>query len=75
MRASGMPIDWTLRRAASARSKALGLALPISSLARITKRRAIKSAGSPPTNIRAIQYNAASGSEPRTDFIMADIIS
>ena len=70
-----MPMLCTLRKAASASSSALGLARPMSSLAKITKRRAIKAGSSPATSILAIQYNAASGSLPRTDLIIADIIS
>jgi len=36
-------------------SKAFGLALPMSSLARITMRRAMKSGSSPPSTMRASQ--------------------
>jgi len=43
----------------------MGSALPMSSAAKITIRRATKSGSSPASNMRAIQYTAASGSLPR----------
>jgi len=45
--------------------RALGSALPTSSAAKITIRRATKSGSSPASSMRAIQYTAASGSLPR----------
>ena len=53
-------------------NKAFGFELPISSEAAINMRRAIKLGSSPPLSMRAIQYNAASGSLPRIDLIKAD---
>jgi hypothetical protein len=55
--------------------KALGLALPISSAAKITILRAINLTSSPPVNILANQYTAALGSLPRIDLIKAEIMS
>jgi len=48
-----------------------GSARPTSSLARITRRRAMNRASSPPSSMRANQYSAASGSDPRIDLISA----
>ena len=56
-------------------NSAFGLARPISSDARITRRRAINFISSPPASILASQYTAASGSLPRTDLIKAEIMS
>ena len=58
-----------------AKSKAFGLALPISSEAKITSLRAMNLTSSPPSIILANQYTAALGSEPRMDLIKAEIIS
>ena len=48
-------------------SRALGSALPISSEAIASRRRAIYKGSQPASNIRANQYRLALGSEPRTD--------
>ena len=49
--------------------------MPISSDAIRTKRRAMYLGSQPPSSIRHSQYNAASGSEPRTDLCKAEIWS
>ena len=49
-------------------------AAPMSSLAARTSRRAMNSGSSPPSNIRASQYSAASGSEPRIDLCRAEMM-
>ncbi len=54
---------------------AVGFALPISSLAKISIRLAINFTSSPPSIIRASQYTAPFGSLPRIDFIKAETIS
>ena len=69
--ASGSPTNSTARAAASATTRASGSASPMSSLARMTSRRAMKRASSPDSSIRANQYRPASGSEPRTDLMKA----
>ena len=63
--ASGRPTNSTARAAASATTNAIGSAMPMSSLARITRRRAMNRASSPASSMRANQYTLASGSEPR----------
>ena len=45
--------------------------MPMSSLAKMTIRRAMKRASSPASSMRASQYTAASGSEPRIDLMNA----
>ena len=50
-----MPIWLTMSKQALASSKALGLARPMSSAARMQRRRAMKSGSSPPSSIRASQ--------------------
>ena len=52
-RASGMPISCTAWAAATAVVSAVGSASPMSSLARITNRRAMKRGSSPASIIRA----------------------
>ena len=52
-RASGMPISCTAWAAATAVVSAVGSARPMSSLARITSRRAMKRGSSPASIIRA----------------------
>ena len=52
-RASGMPISWTAWAAATAVVSAVGSARPMSSLARITSRRAMNRGSSPASIIRA----------------------
>ena len=52
-RASGIPISCTACAAATAVVNAVGSARPMSSLARITRRRAMKRGSSPASNIRA----------------------
>ena len=51
--ASGIPISWTAWAAATAVVSAVGSASPTSSLARITRRRAMNRGSSPASNIRA----------------------
>ena len=55
MRASGIPINSTACMAATATVRPLGSALPISSLAEMISRRAIKRGSSPPSSILANQ--------------------
>jgi len=55
IRASGMPMDSTARCAATATRKALLSAMPTSSLAAITMRRAMKRMSSPACSIFASQ--------------------
>ena len=69
--ASGSPTNSTARAAASATTRARGSASPMSSLARMTRRRAMNRASSPDSSIRASQYRPASGSEPRIDLMKA----
>ena len=52
-RASGMPISCTAWAAATAVVSAVGSARPTSSLARMTRRRAMKRGSSPASNMRA----------------------
>ncbi len=73
--ASGKPTNSTARAAASATTSAIGSAMPTSSLARITRRRAMKRASSPAASMRASQYRPASGSEPRMLLMKALITS
>ena len=54
---------------------ARGSALPTSSEAIANKRRATYSGSPPAVIMRAYQYNAASGAEPRTDLCNAEIKS
>src|SRR5439155_1268210 len=72
---SGSPTYSTARAAASAVRSDCGSASPMSSLARITSRRAMKRASSPASSIRASQYKPASGSEPRIDLMNAEMMS
>ena len=51
--ASGIPISWTVWAAATAVVSAVGSASPMSSLARISRRRAMKRGSSPAVIIRA----------------------
>ena len=51
--ASGMPISATVCAAATAVCSAIGSAMPMSSLARISSRRAMNRGSSPATRIRA----------------------
>ena len=53
MRPSGMPISATASAAATAASRAVGSASPMSSVARITSRRAMNRGSSPASIIRA----------------------
>ncbi len=69
--ASGRPTNSTARAAASATTSAIGSASPMSSLARMTSRRAMNRASSPDSSIRANQYRPASGSDPRIDLMNA----
>ena len=62
---SGRPTYSTAWAAAVATLSAVGSAMPMSSLAKITIRRAMNRASSPATSIRASQCSAASTSEPR----------
>ena len=55
IRASGIPILSIAENAASARTKAFGDALPISSDARTTNRLAMNNGSSPPSSILASQ--------------------
>ncbi|CFN76676.1 Uncharacterised protein [Bordetella pertussis] len=59
----------------TASSVARGSARPISSIAMRTRRRARYLGSAPPSSMRASQYSAASGSEPRTDLCSALIWS
>ncbi|RAO57977.1 hypothetical protein LUPAC06_02838 [Micromonospora saelicesensis] len=63
--ASGNPTYSTAWAAAVATLSALGSAMPTSSLAKMTRRRAMNRASSPATSMRASQCTAASTSEPR----------
>ena len=73
--ASGRPMKSQAWCAATASGRACGSASPTSSLARITSRRAMKRGASPPANIFASQYIAASGSLPRQLLMNAEIVS
>ena len=53
------------RRGGGGDGERAGSAIPTSSLAKITIRRAMNRASSPATSIRASQCRAASGSDPR----------
>ena len=64
-----------VRKAASATSRAWGSALPMSSEAKMSMRRAMNFGSSPPSIIRASQYTAASGSEPRMLLMKALMMS
>ena len=68
-----MPMKWTASFAATAIDSARGSALPMSSEAKRTSRRAMYSASSPASSIRASQYTAASGSLLRIDLWSAEI--
>ena len=72
---SGRPTNSQACAAATASGSAAGSALPTSSLARITSRRARNRTSSPPSSIRASQQSAASGSLPRMLLISALIAS
>ena len=72
---SGMPTCSTAWAAATAIVRAWGSALPMSSLARITIRRAMKRGSSPPSIITARYSSEASGSEPRVALIQAEMVS
>ena len=63
--ASGSPITSTAWKIEVATTTAMGSALPTSSDAKMTMRRAMNLGSSPPSNIRANQYNAPSASESR----------
>ena len=52
-RASGMPISWTAWAAATQVCSTDGAAIPMSSLARMTSRRAMNRGSSPASIIRA----------------------
>jgi hypothetical protein len=56
-------------------TSAVGLALPMSSLARIKSLLAMNFTSSPPSIILASQYSPAFGSLPLMDLIKAEIIS
>jgi hypothetical protein len=58
-----------------AKTSAFGFALPMSSEARMSIRRAMNFGSSPPSIIRASQYTEAFGSLPRIDLINAEMIS
>ena len=58
-----------------ARIRAVGLALPMSSEARMSIRRAMNLRSSPPSIIRASQYTAPLGSLPRMDLMKAEMMS
>ena len=75
MRLSGYPILFTASKQLLAKSKALGLAFPTSSLAKISMRLAINLTSSPPAIILDNQYTAPLGSEPRILFMNAEMIS
>ena len=73
--ASGMPMKCAACWAATATLSACGSASPTSSPARMTSRRAMNIRSSPDSSMRASQYTAASGSEPRTDLMNAEMVS
>ena len=73
--ASGRPTNSRAWAAAVATTSACGSAMPMSSLAKMTIRLAMKRASSPASSMRASQYTAASGSEPRIDLMNALITS
>ena len=75
MRPSGIPKKWTACWDAIATDNACGSARPMSSEAKITSRRAMNSGSSPDSIIRASQYRAPSGDEPRTDLMKAEMVS
>ena len=66
-----MPMSCTACAATTAVWSTLGAAMPMSSLARTMRRRAMKRGSSPASIMRASQCRAASGSEPRTDLMKA----
>ena len=68
-----MPIKLVACCAATANERAFGSAKPISSDAKMISRRQMKFKSSPPSIILANQYKAASGSEPLTDLMKAEI--
>src|SRR3984957_367677 len=70
---SGAPRKSNASLAANVTASAPGSASPISSLAMRTNRRAKYNASSPDSSMRVSQYNAASGSELRTDLCSAEI--
>ena len=74
-RASGSPSRSTAWAAAIASPSAWGSALPMSSDARMINRRVMNSGASPACSIFASQKRAASGSEPRTLLMNAEIVS
>ena len=59
--------------AAVAKTRDMGSAAPMSSTAARISLRAMNSGSSPPPSIRASQYSAASGSEPRIDLCRAEM--
>src|SRR5690348_1757632 len=73
--ASGSPTNSTARAAASATTSPIESAMPTSSEARMTSRRAMYRASSPADSMRASQYRPASGSEPRMAFMKAEMMS
>ena len=73
--ASGRPTLCTAWAAAVATSSACGSAMPTSSLAKITMRRAMNRGSSPATSMRASQCSAASGSLPRMLLMKALVTS
>ena len=75
IRASGMPTNSTACIAPTATASPRGSAFPMSSEADITSRRAMNLGSSPAISILASQYTAASGSDPRIDFMNAEIVS
>ena len=70
-----MPTKCAACCAATAIVRACGSASPTSSPARITNRRAMNIRSSPDSSMRASQYTDASGSDPRTDLMNAEIVS
>src|SRR5262249_28185727 len=71
---SGIPTKWTACIASTAIASARGSATPTSSAAKMIIRRRTNSGSSPPSSMRAIQYTAASGSEPRIDLMNAEMM-
>ena len=72
---SGRPSRSTASAAFIASCSARGSALPMSSLAMAIMRRVTWRGSTPPSIMRASQYSAASGCEPRTDLWKAEICS
>src|SRR5690554_6411519 len=69
------PTSTCTPQASGHRLRARASALPTAALAMRTTRLAMYSGSQPPSSMRAYQYRAPSGLEPRTDLCSADIWS